>query len=403
MRCGLLGQHLGHSFSPAIHAFFGNYEYHLIEKEPQQLPSFLRSGEFDALNVTIPYKKAVLPYLDALSPVAARLGAVNTIVRRADGSLFGHNSDYGGFLSLLTRNCIVVAGKKALVLGSGGAGTTAAAVLRDLGAQVVVISRSGENNYADLPLHADAHLLVNATPVGMFPACEASPVRLGDFAHLQAVVDLIYNPLRTRLLLDAHERGITAVNGLWMLVAQAKESAEYFLGRPIAAENAEEAYRRIAHDAENIVLIGMPGSGKSTVGAMLAEKTGRILLDTDLEIARQMQKSPAQIIECEGERAFRALEKDIIRQCAKRHSLVIATGGGCVTDAENIRALRQNGRLYYLRRPLDLLATDGRPLSANLDALYALRAALYCAAADCTVDNSAAPTDAAQRILEEWK
>lgn len=401
MRCGLLGQHLGHSFSPAIHAFFGDYDYSLIEIEPQELAFFLRSGAFDGLNVTIPYKKAVLPYLDALSPVAARLGAVNTVVRRADGSLYGHNSDYGGFLSLLTRNGLSVAGKKALVLGSGGAGTTVAAVLRDLGAQVVVISRRCENHYGNLFLHADAHLLVNATPVGMFPDCGASPLSLDAFPQLQAVIDLIYNPLRTRLLLDALERGITAINGLWMLVAQAKESAECFLARPIAAENAEKAYRHVLHEAENIVLIGMPGCGKSTVGAIVAKKSGRKLIDTDLEIARQTQKSPAQIIEREGESAFRALERAVIAGVGSQHGLVIATGGGCVTDAENIHTLRQNGRLYYLQRPLELLATDGRPLSANLETLYAQRTALYYAAADRIIDNSAAPADAAQQILEE--
>ncbi len=401
MRCGLLGQYLGHSFSPAIHAYFGDYDYALIEKEPQALADFLRYGDFDGLNVTIPYKKAVLPYLDALSPVARRLGAVNTVVRRADGSLFGHNSDYAGFLSLLSRNDLSVSGKKALVLGSGGAGTTAAAVLRDLGAEAIIISRSGENNYENLAQHADAQLLVNATPVGMFPDCDVSPVSLDIFPQLQAVVDLIYNPLRTKLLLHAQERGIKAVNGLWMLVAQAKESAEYFLGRPIADDCAQKAYRRVASDAENLVLIGMPGCGKSTVGAVLAEKTGRPLLDTDLEITRQTQKSPAQIILRDGEAAFRALEHEIIRKYASAHGLVIATGGGCVTNEENIRLLKQNGRLCYLDRPLHLLARDDRPLSIDLPSLYAHRSPLYLAAADYIIDHSATPADAARHILEE--
>ena len=261
MKCGLLGQTLRHSYSPAIHRCLGDDSYALFEKEPQELENFLRHGDFDGLNVTIPYKKAVIPYLDELTDTACKLGAVNTIVRRKDGSLLGHNSDYFGFQYLLRQTGLSVQGKKCLVLGSGGASATVCAVLREQGADTVVISRSGENNYENLALHRDARLLVNTTPLGMYPHNGVSPVSLSQLPQLEGVLDLIYNPARTALLLEAQARGLVAENGLSMLVAQAKESAEYFQNHPISDEKIREIHHNLKNQAENIILIGMPGCG----------------------------------------------------------------------------------------------------------------------------------------------
>ena len=222
MKCGLLGRKLGHSYSPQIHALLGNYSYQLFEKEPEEIGDFLKNGDFTGLNVTIPYKKEVIPFLDELSPAAARLGAVNTIVRR-DGKLIGHNTDYFGFRRLVQESGLQVAGKKVLVLGSGGASSTAVAVLQELGAKVTVISRSGENNYENLDRHADAAVIANTTPVGMYPNTGKSALSLDGFPRLEGVLDAVYNPARTQILLDAERRGLAAVNGLWMMVAQAKE------------------------------------------------------------------------------------------------------------------------------------------------------------------------------------
>lgn len=402
MKCGLLGQHLSHSLSPAIHALLGDYSYALFEKEPTQLAEFLRNGDFDGLNVTIPYKKAVLPYLNELTPLARKLGAVNVIVRRADGTLCGHNSDFFGFAYTLRRSGLHVAGKKALVLGSGGASATAVAVLRDLGADATVISRRGENNYKNLHLHADARILVNATPVGMYPDCGVSPVDLSVFPSLEGVLDLIYNPARTKLLLDAEDRGLVAVNGLAMLVAQAKESAEWFTGTPLPEETVEQVYTRIRREAENIVLIGMPGCGKTTVGAQVAQKLGRKFVDIDEEIEKSVGKSIPALLASEGEAAFRRRESEVLARFGKEHGLVIATGGGCVTVAENAAHLRQNGRIFWLKRDISLLATDNRPLSVDLPTLYAARRPLYAHLSDREIDNNGALTRAVGQISEEY-
>ena len=281
MECGLLGRKLGHSYSPQIHACLGDYSYTLFEKEPEEIADFLKNGDFTGLNVTIPYKKTVIPYLDELSPAAKKLGAVNTVVRREDGTLFGHNTDYFGFASLLKRSGLDVAGKKVLVLGSGGASNTLTAVLTGLGAEAVVISRSGENNYENLQRHEDAAVIVNATPVGMYPNTGVSPVDLKRFPKLEGGLDVIYNPARTQLLLDAEALHIPCANGLWMLVAQAKESAEYFTGTSIDDAAIAEIHANLAAQMANIVLIGMPGCGKSTIGALLADKLGRKLVSAD--------------------------------------------------------------------------------------------------------------------------
>ena len=402
MKCGLLGRKLGHSYSPLIHKFLADYDYDLFEKEPEDLEDFLKNGDFSGLNVTIPYKKSVIPYLSELSPIAEKLGAVNTVLRRPDGSLIGHNTDYFGFRSMVSKSGLSPAGKKVLVLGSGGASNTAVAVLKEMGANVVVVSRNGENHYANLQLHSDAAVLVNTTPVGMYPDVGVSPVCLDVFPNLEGVLDVIYNPARTQLLLDAESRGLAAMNGLWMLVAQAKESAEWFSGSSISDERIEQIHRILKTKMENIILIGMPGCGKSTVASILAKKTGRKAVDADVEITKRAGKSIPELFAESGEEGFRAIETQVLGELGKQSGLIIATGGGCVTKAENYPILHQNGTVFRLERAIDALPTDGRPLSqkGQLSELYRVRKPLYDRFADHTIDNNGDPEAAAEAIIQ---
>lgn len=402
MQCGLLGRKLGHSYSPQIHNLLGDYSYVLFEKEPEELENFLKNGEFSGLNVTIPYKKEVIPYLSELSPTAKKMGCVNTVLRRSDGTLYGHNTDYFGFTSLVRHAGLSVTGKKVLVLGSGGASNTAVAALKDLGANPVVISRSGENNYGNLHLHRDAAAIVNATPVGMYPNTGVSPIDLALFPHLEGVLDVIYNPARTQLLLDAEKLGIPRENGLWMLVAQAKEAAEVFTGGKISDEVIEKIYRELSHQMKNIVLIGMPGCGKSTIGTLLAEKLGRTLADADEKIISLAGKSIPDIFAQDGEPTFRDWETKALTELGKQSGLVIATGGGCVTQKRNYPLLHQNGYLVWLERDCSVLPTDGRPLSQanDLGKMYAARKPLYEAFADIRVENTGTPEETVRKILD---
>lgn len=402
MKCGLLGRKLGHSYSPQIHNLLGDYSYVLFEKEPEELENFLKNGDFSGLNVTIPYKKEVIPYLSELSPTAQKMGCVNTVLRRSDSTLYGHNTDYFGFTSLVRHAGLSVAGKKVLVLGSGGASNTAVAALKDLGASPVVISRSGENNYGNLHLHRDAVAIVNATPVGMYPNTGVSPIDLALFPHLEGVLDVIYNPARTQLLLDAEKLGIPRENGLWMLVAQAKEAAEVFTGGKISDEVIEKIYRELSHQMKNIVLIGMPGCGKSTIGTLLAEKLGRTLADADEKIISLAGKSIPDIFAQDGEPTFRDWETKALTELGKQSGLVIATGGGCVTQKRNYPLLHQNGYLVWLERDCSVLPTDGRPLSQvnDLGKMYAARKPLYEAFADIRVENAETPEETVQKILD---
>ena len=401
MKCGVLGRKLGHSYSPQIHKHLGDYEFHIFEKEPEELVDFLQNGDFTGTNVTIPYKKDVIPHLDQVSPIVEQLGAVNIIVRR-DGKLIGHNSDHFGFRSMVEKSGVNPAGKKCLVLGSGGASVTVQSVLRDLDAQVVVISRSGENNYENLHLHTDAAIIVNTTPLGMYPHTGESPLDVRQFPALEGVLDIVYNPARTQIMLDAEKLGVPSMNGLWMLVAQAKEAAEWFMNTTLPEEKIAEIFEILRRQMENIILIGMPGCGKSTVGKLLAAQTGKEFVDADAKIVELASKTIPQIFAEDGEEAFRAWETKALEELGKRSGLVIATGGGCVTRECNYPLLHQNGTIFWLQRNLDRLPTEGRPLSqaGDLQSMYDLRKPMYEAFADHVIDNNAAVADTVRTIGE---
>ena len=385
IRAGLIGGKLSHSFSPRIHAALADYPYDLIELTENEVGDFLQRGEFDALNVTIPYKKTVMPYLAKISPEAMRIGAVNTVLRCPDGSLAGHNTDYAGFSDTVRDLGVTLTDKKVVVLGSGGASRTAVTVAADMGArEVVVISRGGENNYKNIDRHADAEILINATPVGMYPNNGVSPVSLAQFPRLEAVLDMIYNPARTALLQEAEERGIPCRNGLLMLVSQARRAAELFLNAKIEDSEVKAITSGIARETENIILIGMPGCGKTTLGKQIAAVTGRRFADCDEEIVRLAGKPIVQIFAEDGEETFRAIETEALAALSKQSGLVIATGGGVVTRARNYPLMHQNGRIVFLDVPPDALPTDGRPLSKQKTpaVLYAERLPLYKQMAD---------------------
>ena len=402
LRCGLLGRKLGHSYSPQIHRELSCYEYKLYEKEPEELEAFLKSGTFDGLNVTIPYKKTVMAYLDEISPEAAAIGSVNTIVNRG-GKLSGYNTDAFGFSWLLQKSGVEAADKKALVFGSGGASVTVCHVLKSLGANpVVVISRTGENNYENLDRHLDAKLLINATPLGMYPNNGESPVDLTRFSALDGVLDVVYNPARTALMLQAEQLGIPHASGLSMLVAQAKKACEYFTGNPVPDAEIDRIERLLSRQMENIILIGMPGCGKSSVGKALAAALNRTFLDADEEIVRRAGCSIPEIFAAQGEAGFRRAESAVLADLGKHSGIVLATGGGCVTRPENYPSLHQNGCIVWLTRDLSLLPTDGRPMSqANpLEALWEKRKALYEQFSDVKISNDRTISECVNAIEE---
>lgn len=371
MKCGLLGRKLGHSYSPQIHRHLGDYEYLIFEREPEALDKFFTERDFDAINVTIPYKEDVMKYCAEIDEKALAVGSVNTIVKR-NGKLYGYNTDYFGFRSTLT-GLTDVCSKKVLILGSGGSSKTVTAVVRDLGGTPVIISRKGENNYENISLHyKDTAVIVNTTPVGMFPDNLKSPIRLDDFVGVEAVIDIIYNPSKTKLLLDAERLGIKHRNGLYMLVAQAKQASEYFTGERIDDGVIEVILKSIRSELINIVLVGMPGCGKSTIGAQLAKSLGRRFVDMDDEVTAREGRTPADIIREDGEAEFRKCETAALKEVCKHSSLVIATGGGAVTVPENFNVIRQNAVVLWLKRDISLLPTKNRPLSQGENSVKSL-------------------------------
>ena len=401
MICGLLGEKLTHSYSPQIHNMLADYAYKLFEVSPDSLPAFFEKTDFHGINVTIPYKKAVIPFCDALSEQAEHVGAVNTILRTEDGRLIGHNSDYYGFSSMIKRLGIDVSEKKVLILGSGGACATVKAVLNGMNASTVVISRNGPNHYGNLELHRDCAVIVNTTPVGMYPNNGNSPIDLSIFPKLEAVIDLIYNPARTRLLQQADSMGIKTENGLWMLVAQAKESAEWFMNNTIPDSAMEPIYKSLYNAMQNIILIGMPGCGKTTLGKHLANSLNRPFYDTDICISDRIGCSCSAYIHEHGEAAFRKVESEVLSSVCKLSGAVIATGGGCVTVAENYPLLKQNGNIVWVKRDISLLDTADRPLSQlhGLQELYQKRQSMYVQFADAEIDNNTTTGDAVNQIL----
>ena len=395
MQYGLIGEKLGHSYSKEIHESLCSYDYELCEIAPDSLKEFIVKRDFRAINVTIPYKESVMPYLDYISDEALDIGAVNTVLNR-DGKLYGYNTDCYGLTALINRAGIDVKGKKVLILGSGGTSKTANYVARKLGAiEVITVSRSPSEttvSYNDAYcIHRDAQIIINTTPCGMYPNNSLCPIDIEKFEHITGVVDVIYNPLETLFVQSAKRRGVVATGGLYMLVAQAAKAAEYFTNTKISADNIEKVYRKIFFDKRNVVLIGMPGSGKTTIGKILAKMLERQFIDTDLLIESEEKCTIAKIFESIGEKGFRDIESRAIAYASKNSGTVIATGGGAILRDENVRLLKGNSIIYFIDRPIEnIVATPDRPLSSNredLEKRYRERYPIYCAAADKKIDN----------------
>lgn len=411
MKYGCIARKLSHSFSKEIHNLLFDYTYDLLELEPDKVGEFLTKRDFLAINVTIPYKQTVIPYLDFVDEVAKEIGAVNTIVNK-NGKLYGYNTDFMGLTALIKRAEVEISGKKVLISGSGGTAKTAQAVAKSMNArEVITLSRSEKEGFCTYEeakeKHADADVFINTTPVGMYPEIYSSVIEVADYPNLSGVVDAVYNPLCSKLVCDAKQRGIAAVGGLYMLVAQAAYAAEKFIDTKVATEKIEQVYRDIFTSKQNIVLVGMPSSGKTTVGKIIAQKLGFSFVDTDELIVEKEGRSIVDIFANDGEQYFRNCETEAIRETAKKQSLVIATGGGAVLKKENIELLKENGKIYFLDRPLDLLlTTDDRPLSSNkadLKKRYTERYGIYLSSADKRIINTDTAESAAEEIIKDSK
>ena len=410
MKYGLIGEKLSHSFSKDIHAYLADYTYELCEIDRSSLQDFFEKREFCAINVTMPYKAEVIPFLDEISPSAKELNAVNVIVNKG-GKLCGYNTDYDGLRDMILRSKVEVDGKKALILGTGGAARTAHLVLKDLGAEEIhLVSRSkigGVISYFEAySNHSDADIIVNATPVGMFPNTDACPIEIDRFNKISAVFDAIYNPLSTRLVLTARERGAYGEGGLYMLVSQAVRASELFLDTKFNPDTTEEIYNKILLTKQNIVLTGMPASGKTTIGAILSEKLGMELVDLDIEIEKRLGCTIAEFFKAHSEPEFRDIESDVTREISKRNGIIISTGGGCILRRENVAALRSNGRLYFIDRALEsLMPTLSRPLASrkeDIERLFHARYGIYVATCDVKVDGDADPHTISEQISKEF-
>lgn len=399
---GLIGEKLSHSLSPMIHSMLGNNEYTLIEVEKNKIERFFKDRDFCAVNVTVPYKKVAYAACDLLSETARTLGNVNTIVKLDDGKLYGDNTDAFGFEYLLGRADIDVKGKKCLVIGSGGASATVFAVLGKLGGEVSVLRHADNTEVGRAKYLADTQVIVNTSPVGMYPHFDESPIRLSDFSSLYAAVDLIYNPRRTNFILEATDLGIKYSGGLPMLAAQAVRADEIFFGRKESGDIVESIIGKLDRSMCDIVLIGMPGCGKTTVGQIVAKKLDREFVDIDAEIERMASMSIPDIFKARGEHGFREIESAVTADiCRSMGGRVIATGGGVVTVPENIPVIRRNSIVFFIERPISTLPTNGRPLSAvgTLHEMYKKRAPLYRQACDFKVSGKSAE-ETADKIRE---
>ena len=408
MKYGCIGEHLSHSFSKEIHNLLCDYEYEIKEIPRDELDAFMEKKEFFAINVTIPYKELVIPHLYYISDEARAIGAVNTIVNK-EGRLYGYNTDFLGMKSLILKNNMDFCGKKVVILGTGGTSKTARAVSESLGAkEIITVSRQKSHiaiDYDEMYLnHTDADYIINTTPVGMYPDIYKSPVDLKKFKFLSGVIDAIYNPLSSILVSDAKKMGIKASGGLYMLVKQAAYAAEKFIDTHISEEKSEQVYKKILSDKENIVLIGMPSSGKTTIGYQLSNLLGKEMIDTDEMIVKREGKEISKIFDEYGEEYFRKVECDVIREVSAKSGLIISTGGGCILNSENIKNLRLNGRLYFVDRSFEnLTATDDRPLSSDAEALkrrYEERYDIYMNVCDKRIENNSSVEDAIKKILE---
>ncbi len=403
-KCGLIGKTLAHSYSPQIHALLADYEYKLYEMPEEDVGTFLKTADYTALNVTIPYKKTVMPFLDEISDEARRIGSVNTITRTENGGLRGDNTDYYGFSYMLDSAGIGVKGKKVIVVGNGGASMTARTVAEDRGAREVVILTRANNHPETYALHADCEVIFNTTPVGMYPHAGETPVPLEYFPNLEGVVDVIYNPAVTRLAHDAKVRGIKWITGLTMLVAQAKLASELFTGFKIDDSVIESVTKTVGNGMKNILLVGMPGCGKSTIGGKLAALTGREFVDTDALIVEKAGKSIPDIFAEDGEEYFRKLETEVLAEVSQKSALILATGGGVVTRPENHPLCKQNSIVAFLNRDVSILPKDGRPISQKRDLgeLYRERLPLYRAVCDFEIAVDTPNVEAnAKKILEK--
>ncbi len=409
MKYGCIGEHLSHSFSKEIHSYLADYEYEIKEIPGDKLDDFMTKRDFSAINVTIPYKEMVIKHLHYISDEAKNIGAVNTIVNK-EGKLYGYNTDFYGMKSLILRNNMNFTGKKVLVLGTGGTSRTACAVAEHLGAKdVYKVSRSekeGVITYSDMyDKHKDADFIINTTPVGMYPDIDHCPVDIDKFDNLSGVIDAIYNPLRSELISQARKRGIASEGGLYMLVKQAAYAVEKFIDTEVSEKKSDAVFDNMMKDKENIVLIGMPSCGKTTIGKILSEKLNREFVDTDAEIERYTSEKIPDIISKKGEMHFRDVEEFVIKNIiAKKSACIIATGGGVVLRDNNVKNLKMNGKIYFVdRNPENLIPTSDRPLSSNMDAImkrYNERYGIYTSVADVIVDNNSDIENVIDRILE---
>lgn len=404
MKFGLLGRKLGHSYSPVIHKKLGDYSYELFEREPGEIEDLIKRSDIHGLNVTIPYKEEVMKYCDEIRERASSIGCVNTIFKTDSGKIIGDNTDYAGFEYILDRNSIETENKTVLILGNGATSKTVAAVLKDRNAKVIKLGRSTNPSLTDIYDYVDADIIINTTPVGMYPNNLESLVDLKRFSRLTAVLDVVYNPMRTKLILDARKLGIVNSDGLPMLVVQAVAASEIFQNKKISNNLIEEIITDLRRETGNIVLVGMPGSGKSTIGRLIAEKSGKVLIDTDELIEQKSGIVIPLIFEKYGEEHFRKLEIDAVKEAGKKTGCVISTGGGVVTRMENYEPLIQNGRIYFIERDLQKLSTGGRPLSKDMDAVNSLwenRKDLYEFFSDKSVNNTVI-NETAESILEDF-